>query len=81
MSGHLTREEKDLWKREVVNYRLTTFEELKKWLKMNNIQFTSDIFGITLPTMKISNQLKVTFNGSKKSYQYNLEKIKEKILN
>jgi len=79
MSGHLTREEKDLWKKEVVDYRLAAFEELKVWLKENNIQFKSNIFGIELPNMKIDNQLKVKFPGTRKSYQYNLEKIKEKI--
>lgn len=80
MSGHLTREEKDKWGKEVIDFRLNAFEELKEWLRDNNIPYTSaNYYGIEVADMKISNVLKVRFNGTRKLYQYNLEKIKERL--
>ena len=37
MSGHLTREEKDKWKEDVINSRHDDFKELVKWLVLVNL--------------------------------------------
>lgn len=80
MGGHLTREEKDHWKEQVIKSRVSDSEELKKWLEQNKIPFTTNFYGIVVYPMQISWTLKVKFNSSRKEYQYNLEGIKKRIL-
>lgn len=77
MSGHLTREEKNTWKDQVINSRI---EELIKWLGEKEISFKKSIYGVELPWFAIGNTLKVNFPGSRRNYQYNLEGIKERII-
>ena len=79
MSGHLTREEKDKWKEDVINSRFEDFKELTKWLKGKEIQFQETIFGVKLDIFNISNTLKIKFPNTRKEYQYNLEGIKERL--
>ena len=80
MSGHLTRDEKNIWKEQVINSRFSDFKELLIWLKEKNINFKETIFGIELSIFDISNTLKVKFPNTRKEYQYNLEGIKERII-
>lgn len=79
MSGHLTREEKNQWKEDVINSRFEDFKELTKWLKEKEIQFKETIFGVELNVFNISNTLKIKFPNTRKEYQYNLEGIKERL--
>ncbi len=79
MSGHLTREEKDLWKKEVIDSRFADFKELKDWLKSKSINFRETNFGIELQCFDISNTLKVKFPNTRKEYQYNIDGIKERL--
>ena len=80
MSGYLTREEKDLWKEQIINSRFEDFKELLEWLKEKGIEFNQTIYGIELRCFDISNTLKVKFSGTRKEYQYNLEKIKDRLI-
>ena len=80
MSGHLTRDEKNLWKEQVINSRFSDFKELLIWLKEKNINFKETIYGIELSIFDISNTLKVKFPNTRKEYQYNLEGIKERLI-
>ena len=80
MGSHLTREEKDLWKENVINSRFEDFKELTKWLKENGIKFEETTYGIKLNLFSISNTLKVGFPNSRKSYQYNLDGLKERLI-
>lgn len=79
MSSHLTREQKNIWKDEIEESRLSDFNELKKWLKTQNISHKEKANGIYFKNIFISNLLKVYFFGSKKGYQYNLQGIKERL--
>lgn len=80
MSGHLTRDEKNIWKEQVINSRFSDFKELLIWLKEKNINFKETIFGIELSIFDISNTLKVKFPNTRKEYQYNLEGIKKRLI-
>jgi hypothetical protein len=40
MSGHLTREEKNKWKDEVLESRMNDFKTLKKQLKEKGVEYT-----------------------------------------
>jgi hypothetical protein len=80
MSGHLTREEKDKWKEDVINSRHDDFKELVKWLGEKGINFKETMYGVELNLFDISNTLQVNFPGSRKKYQYNLEGIKERLI-
>ena len=79
MSGHLTREEKDLWKEQVINSRFEDFKELLKWLEAKGVNFKQTSYGVELNCFDISNTLKVKFVNTRKEYQYNLEGIKERV--
>jgi hypothetical protein len=79
MSGHLTREEKNLWKEQVEKSRFSDFTELKSWLKEKKVNFEEKTNGINLNKLFISDLLKVYFDGTRKGYQYNLDGIKERI--
>jgi hypothetical protein len=79
MSGHLTREEKNLWKEQVEKSRFSDFNELKSWLKEKKVNFEEKTNGINLNKLFISDLLKVYFDGTRKGYQYNLDGIKERI--
>lgn len=79
MGGHLTREEKNQWKEDVINSRFEDFKELIEWLKEKEIKFKETAFGVELNLFDISNTLKVKFTNTRKEYQYNLEGIKERL--
>ncbi len=79
MSGHLTREEKNQWKENVINSRFEDFKELIEWLKEKEIRFKETICGVELNLFDISNTLKIKFPNTRKEYQYNLEGIKERL--
>ena len=79
MSGHLTREEKNQWKEDVINSRFEDFKELIGWLKEKEIKFKETVFGVELNLFDISSTLKVKFPNTRKEYQYNLEGIKERL--
>jgi hypothetical protein len=81
MSGHLTREEKNLWKDQIEQSRFSDFNELKLWLKNKGIVFEEKSNGINLNHLFISDLLKVYFDGTRKGYQYNLDSIKERLVN
>lgn len=80
MSSHLTRDEKNLWKDEIDNSRLSDFIELKTWLKNKGVVFEEKTNGIKLNKLFISDLLKVYFDGTNKGYQYNLDGIKERLI-
>ena len=80
MGGYLTREEKDHWKDEILENRMLQFDELLKWLNEEKIPFTKNVMGIEVNFFQVYFDMKVKFSGTRKSYQYNLEKIKERIL-
>ena len=80
MSGHLTREEKNLWKEQVEKSRSSDFIELKTWLKDKKVNFKEFANGVELGKFFVSDLLKVYFQGTRKGYQYNLDGIKERII-
>lgn len=80
MSGHLTREEKNLWKEQVEKSRSSDFSELKTWLKDKKVNFKEFANGVELGNFFVSDLLKVYFQGTRKGYQYNLDGIKERIV-
>ena len=80
MSGHLTREEKNLWKEQVEESRFSDFNELRIWLKEKKINFKEFKNGVELGKYFVSDLLKVYFQGTRKGYQYNLDGIKERII-
>jgi hypothetical protein len=80
MSGHLTREEKNLWKEQVEKSRFSDFTELKTWLNDKKVNFKEFGNGIELGKFFVSDLLKVYFQGTRKGYQYNLDGIKERIV-
>ena len=79
MSGHLTREEKNLWKDQVEQSRFSDFSELKSWLKSKKVEFEEIANGINVNRIFVSDLLKVYFYGTRKGYQYNLDGIKERL--
>jgi hypothetical protein len=80
MSGHLSREEKNIWKEQVEKSRFSDFSELKNWLKDKKVKFKEFQNGIELGDFFVSDLLKVYFKGTRKGYQYNLDGIKERII-
>ena len=80
MSGHLTREEKNLWKGQVETSRRSDFDELKNWLIDKKVSFKEFANGVELGKYFVSDLLKVYFQGTRKGYQYNLDGIKERII-
>lgn len=61
--------------------RYADSKELEKWFIEKGIKYDKDFNGnFSIQGMDITNTLKVTFFGMRKSYQYNLEKLKERIL-
>ena len=80
MSGHLTREEKNLWKEQVETSRRSDFDELKNWLIDKKVSFKEFANGVELGKYFVSDLLKVYFQGTRKGYQYNLDGIKERII-
>jgi hypothetical protein len=80
MSGHLTREQKNLWKEQVEQSRLSDFNELKLWLKKEGISFDEKVNGIKVKDLFISEFLKVYFDGTPKGYQHNLDGVKKRLL-
>ena len=79
MSSHLTQTEKNVWKDQVEQSRLSDFNELKAWLKTKQVPFEEKTNGVNVNGFFVSNTLKVYFDRSKKGYQYNLEGVKERI--
>tara|TARA_R110000782_G_scaffold183938_1_gene274180 strand:- start:660 stop:908 length:249 start_codon:yes stop_codon:yes gene_type:complete len=78
MSGHLTREEKNKWKDEVLESRMNDFKTLKKQLKEKGVEYTEKTNGIHVKELFIFYDLRVCF-GSRKTYQYNLEGIIDRL--
>ena len=61
MSGHLTREEKNIWKEQVEKSRSSDFAELKNWLKDKKVNFKEFANGVELGKFFVSDLLKVYF--------------------
>lgn len=80
MSGHLTREEKNIDQAIFDKVHFEKFNDLKIWLKETEIPYQEKVDGIRLKGIFISKLLKVYFDGSRKGYQYYLEGIKERLI-
>lgn len=79
MSGHLTREEKDKWKDDVLKSRFNDFCSLRLWMIEENIKFEDNEYFYDTEEMIIEYDLRVIFKTGKKKYQYNLEKLKQRL--
>lgn len=77
--SNLTREEKNIWKEQVITSRFEDFKTLVQWLKSKKVQFKETYSGIEMNIFDVSNTLKVKFPRTRKEYQYNLEGIIERI--
>ena len=79
MGGHLTIEEKNAWKENVLESRLDDFIILKDWLKAEKIEFENHGYFIIVKNMIIEFDLKVAFSAGRKKYQYNIKKKKKRV--
>lgn len=79
MSSHLTRDQKNLWEKQIEESRHSDFTELKLWLTTHNVSFQEKTNGIHINNIFITNFLKVYFGNTKKGYQYNIEGIKNRL--
>ena len=77
MEGEFSRE----FKQQIVENRYKDWENLENWLKENAISYFKDFHKIEIyENICIYSNMKVSF-GTSKRYQYNLEGIKQRILN
>lgn len=75
MEGQFSRE----FREQMRENRYNDFEALIKWLIENKIPFKKECTEIEIGNIIIYDNMKVKFGTSKK-YQYNLPKLKERIL-
>lgn len=77
MEGEFSRE----FKQQMRENRFSDWESLEQWLKEQKISYSKPDFKIVVNDIHIYTNMKVSFgNGSSHRYQYNLEKIKTRIL-
>lgn len=75
MEGEFSRE----FKQQMRENRFSDWESLEEWLKSQNIPYSKPDFKIVVGEIHIHSNMKVSF-GSSRRYQYNLEKIKDRII-